>query len=413
MRVLWLSHLVPYPPRSGVAQRSYGLLNELCKRHEVTLMAFHQSALMRSMSHDPAEALEIAERHLTSLCSRVRLFRIPWEKTRLHRNFLAASSLIRSRPYTINWLESAEFARALNEERSRHDLVHFDTISLALYRDHFDEVPCVMNHHNIESHLLHRRARKTGSVLARAYYRQEAARLETYERKTAGRFRLHVVCSELDRQRLLEVSPGLRCCVVPNGVDVGYFEKRPGKPPSPTFTFIGTLGWGPNRDAVESLVAELWPAIVSEWPHAKMYVVGSNPPRSATDLAGRDERFVVTGFADDVRPYMRESSFFLCPIRDGGGTKLKILNAMAMGMVVLADPIAYEGIEVSPGSDAVLAEAPDDYVRAVREMLADPARYADVADAAHRLIETRYAYEVIGRDLDRRYRSVVEAPGPY
>jgi glycosyltransferase involved in cell wall biosynthesis len=266
-----------------------------------------------------------------------------------------------------------------------------------------------MNHHNVESHLLRRRARTSGSLAARAYDWQEAARLERYERETANLFAMHVTCSELDRQRLMRIAPNIRCCVVPNGVDVEYFESKPRPAPDPTFAFVGTLGWGPNREAAEILCRELWPAVVAEWPHARMYLVGANPPRCARELAARDRRFVVTGFADDVRPYMAESSFFLCPIKEGGGTKLKILNAMAMGKVVIADPVACEGINVTSGSEVVLAASANDYVHAVRALLGDPERYAQVVKAARRRVEMEYAYDVIGRDLDRLYRAAHES----
>lgn len=407
MNILWLSHLVPYPPRSGVAQRSLGLLTELCKRHTVTLLAFHQPALMKSMSQNPVTALTDAVRHLSTICARVEVFPIPAEQTRTARYALAFSSLLRKQPYTINWLESREFAKALRNGRAGDfDLVHFDTISLAAYRDCIERVPCVMNHHNIESHLLHRRARGDGPFVARAYDWQEAIRLERYERQTADRFQSHVTCSELDKERLLRIAPAARCCVIPNGVDLEYFEPRLSSAPEPTFSFVGTLGWGPNRDAADTIATRLWPALAREWPQAKMYLVGANPPPSARAVAARDPRFVVTGFTDDVRPHLAATSFFVCPITEGGGTKLKILNAMALGKVVIAHPIACEGIDVVPGNNALLASSVDDYIRETRALLADTPRYLRIARAARELIETRYAYAVIGREMDREYRAV-------
>jgi len=119
-----------------------------------------------------------------------------------------------------------------------------------------------------------------------------------------------------------------------------------------------------------------------------------------------DLPFVVTGFAEDVRPHMADSSFFVCPIRDGGGTKLKILNAMAMETVVIADPVALEGIDVEPGTNVIVARSPDEYTRAVRTLLSDPAAYRRMAAAARQLVATRYAYEIIGQELEQKYRSV-------
>lgn len=412
MNILWLSHLVPYPPRAGVAQRSFGLLTELCRRHDVTFMAFHQPALMRAMSESPAAALSEAIVRLKDICARVEIFEIPSERARLGRHRLALRSLLGKDPYTINWLKSKDFASAIAaEQATKHDLIHFDTISLGVYRKFFSSVPCVMNHHNIESHLLHRRARNAEALLERLYCRQEASRLEAYEHDTAGHYDLHLTCSDLDSKRLRGIAPDAQTCVIPNGVDIDYFDARPSANVGPIFSFVGTLGWGPNRQAAEIICNELWHEIIAAWPHAKFYLVGSNPPPAARELAGRDERFVVTGFVDDVRSIMADSSFFLCPIREGGGTKLKILNAMSMGKVVVADPIACEGIDTSPGHDALTARTAEEYVHQIRALISDPAAYQRVANAARSLIERKYSYGIIGRELERQYSSLVTGYG--
>jgi glycosyltransferase involved in cell wall biosynthesis len=411
LNVLWLSHLVPYPPRAGVAQRSYGLLREIAKHHNVTLMAFHQPELMKIMSRDPERELAEAVRHLGSVCSRVAVFDLPSERSKLARYAVALRSLVRRHPYTINWVEAREYSRALEAEASReHDLVHFDTISLAEYRRHFRHLPCVMNHHNIESHLLERRAAKTSSWPARVYLRQEATRLRRYERDTARAFQAHVTCSDLDAERLRSICGELPIRVVPNGVDLDYFTRAaPIAPPQPTFAFVGTLGWGPNKDAAEMLATKVWPAIAAQWPEATLHLVGSRPPPAASAVAAADSRLTVTGFVEDVRPYLSDASFFLCPIKDGGGTKLKILNAMAMGSVVIADPVACEGIAATPGVELMTAVTPTDYIEAARTLLARPDRYAAMAAAARELIERQYSYSVIGRTLEACYASAVES----
>jgi glycosyltransferase involved in cell wall biosynthesis len=138
-----------------------------------------------------------------------------------------------------------------------------------------------------------------------------------------------------------------------------------------------------------------------------MTLVGSKPPESALALAGKDSRFRVTGFVEDVRPHMREACFFVCPIRDGGGTKLKILNAMAMGKAVIADEVASEGIDAEPGKDLMLASSGSEYVSAIEQLLDDAQHYEALARSARSVIERQYSYAAIGAELGRQYESVV------
>lgn len=407
MRILWLSHLVPYPPRSGVAQRSYGLLKEICKSHEVDLIALHQPNLMKAMSNDPVDELERAAAHLRSLCSRVEILPIPSERSEFARRMVALRSLCLGQSFTQNWLASSAYARVLAElDASKYDVAHFDTISLAPYRRHLRRSVCVMNHHNVESHLLLRRSSKSPSLVPRLYFRHEGNRLRAYEARMAPAFALHLTCSDLDTERLRELAPGLRCAVVPNGVDIDYFAPSVSAEPAPTFCFVGSLGWGPNREAAEILARNIWPAIASAWPDATMTLVGSDAPDVARALAAKDPRFQVTGFVEDVRPFMARASFFVCPIRDGGGTKLKVLNALAMGKVVVADPIACEGISVDDGRDVLFASSGAEYVARIRSMLEHPERYRSIAQAGRALIEREYSYAVVGRMLERQYEGV-------
>jgi len=137
-----------------------------------------------------------------------------------------------------------------------------------------------------------------------------------------------------------------------------------------------------------------------------MRLIGSNPPPDALSLAERDARFGVPGFVDDVRPYLEEASFFLCPIRDGGGTKLKILTAMSMGMVVVAHPVACEGIDVTPGRNVFFATTSDEYIGVIRDLMADQPRFNRISIEARNLVLDKYSYTVIGRDLDRQYQLI-------
>lgn len=407
MKILWLSHLVPYPAKSGALIRAHSLLRETCRRHEVHLLSFHQPALMAPFFERVEQGLAEAREMLAGCCASFEIFDIPSEHQLGGRPRLALRSLVGA-PYTIRWLFSDAFRRAVRETcaRVRPDLVHFDTISLVPYFDEIGGAPAVLDHHNIESHLLLRRASRSADPLRRAYFWQEGKRLESWEKRWCPRFAQNIACSDLDAERLAALCPGSALSVIPNPVDVEYFRPDPARREDPwRLVFVGTLSWDPNRDAVELIARELWPRLRAEFPQLQMDVVGAHPPESILELSRRDPSFRVHGFVDDIRPIVDAAAVYLCPIRDGGGTKLKILDACAMQKAVVADPIACEGIAVTDGRDVRFAQTPEEYVAQVRRLLADPALRAAQGAAARALMEQRYSTESIGRQLSDLFES--------
>ena len=173
--------------------------------------------------------------------------------------------------------------------------------------------------------------------------------------------------------------------------------------------FAGTLSWYPNRQAVDFLAREIWPRLKAAAPKSSVDIVGANPPAELLELGRRDPDFRVHGFVDDVRTYLDRASVYVCPITDGGGTKLKILDALAMGKAIVADPIACEGIDVTDGVDVVFASRPEEYVSAIRRLFSDREERMRLGENARRLAEAKYAYSMIGEKLARLVREAVSA----
>jgi glycosyltransferase involved in cell wall biosynthesis len=413
MKILWLSHLVPYPAKSGALIRAHHLLRETCRRHEVHLLSFHQPALIAPFFESPEQGLAEAGEVLSGCCASFEAFDIPSEQMPGGRQWLALRSLAGA-PYTIRWLFSDAFRRAVRAAMARiqPDLVHFDTISLVPYFDEIGSTPAVLDHHNVESHLLLRRASRSANPVRRAYFWQEGKRVESWEKRWCERFSRNITCSDLDARRLRELCPGADFAVVPNPTDVEFFRPDPARREDPQrLVFVGTLSWDPNRDAVEFIVRELWPRLRALLPGIEMDVVGAHPPEAALALSRRDPAFRVHGFVGDFRPIVDAAAVYLCPIRDGGGTKLKILDAFAMQKAVVADAIACEGIAVTDGRDVALARTPDEYVAQIRQLLADPSRRAALGEAARALVEQRYSAASVGRQLSDLFEACASAAG--
>lgn len=402
MKVLWFSHLVPYPEAGlGVLQRSYHLVRELARAHQVYLLAFVQRRIIKELLGDVEEGLQRAQDHLGRYCARVQFLPIPSECSRFGRVSVAARSLLGAHPYTIRWLQSQPASRVAADWNAStdFDVVHFDTLSLAPYRRIFTRGAKSLDHHNIESDMMLRRARVEKDPLKRLYFWQEGIRLRRYERRVCPQFDLNITCSSLDTQRLQAVAGKAPMAEIPNGVDTEYF--RPGaEPEGPlSLVFAGNLSWYPNAAAMRFFADEVWPGLKKEVAGVTMDVIGGSPPPSLLTLAARDKDFRVHGFVPDVRPHISRAALYVCPIMDGGGTKLKILDALAMAKPIVAHPIACEGIGVRDGHDVILAREPGEFIRSIATLLASAPLRNRLSAHARLLAESTYSYAVIGRRL--------------
>lgn len=404
MKVLWLSHLVPYPPKGGVLQRAYHLLHEISKYHEVDLLAFHQPSLMRPLVSSMEVGLRESEEVLGEFCGKVKYVAIESDSQILGSYRLALKSLV-TEPYNINWLKSSVFTKALLEmlQAEEYDLVHMDTISLIPYYSHVQHIPTVLDHHNIESHMLLRRADNENNLLKKWYFRQEGLRLEKFEKQFCAQVSLNITCSEVDRQRLQEIVPSSWVEEVPNGVDVDYFKPDRSASQGKKLVFIGTLNWYPNIEAVRFLAHELWPVLKPAVPGISVDIIGAEPPEDIVRLSEKDKDFRVHGFVDDILPYMDKAAIYVCPIMDGGGTKLKVLDALAMEKALVAHEVACEGISLQDKKNVIFAQSVDEYVDAILLLLDDDELRQTMGRQARKLMEDKYAYAKVGANLSDLY----------
>ena len=405
MKILWLSHLVPYPPKGGVLQRSYNLIKEVSKYHEVTLLAFIQTDLLKSMFPSVEAGLLEAKEHLGNFCSHVEFIAIPCEKTSYGKHLLAFKSLFTKDPYSINWLKSEKMWTAIQRIKSKEhfDAVHFDTISLAPYVTEFTDIPKVLDHHNIESHMMLRRAAHEENLLKKYYFLQEGKKLLRYEKEICAHFDLQITCSVVDSDRLARIVDTLRIREIPNGVDIDYFYPQPKNAKENHLIFAGRLNWYPNEDAMSYFAREIWPLLRIHAPGVVMNVVGSSPHPDLLELSSKDSNFVVHGFVDDVRDYISSASVYVCPIRDGGGTKLKMLDAFAMGMATVAHPIACEGLHVKDNSNVLLATDPQQFVDKIKLLHEQPEVRMKLGENARNTAINEYAFTTIGYNLSNLF----------
>ena len=410
MKILWLSHLIPYPPKGGVLQRSYHMLYQLSRYHELDLLAFNQKSLISSLYVNVENGINEAFEKLTFFCNRVQFFDIPSVANTKEKYKLAVKSLFNN-PYNINWLKSEVFNDYLNSllKSNKYDLVHFDTISFIPYLQFIKSSSAMsLDHHNIESHMLLRRAKNEKNFLKKIYFLQEGFRLKKYEEKFCPRFNLNITCSDIDSNRLLVIAPAAKVKSIPNGVDLGYFNSKGDLGFSNRIIFIGTMNWYPNIQAVEYIAEKLWPLLKLRHPDLVCDIIGANPPFEIRRLSEKFSDFNIHGFVDDIRPHLEAATVYLCPIRDGGGTKLKILDAFAMQKAMVAHPIACEGINVTHGLNVLLADNDAAFIDQVSLLLQSPLKRKALGVAARSLVEQNYGYEAIGKKLSDALQECVE-----
>ena len=410
MQILWVSQVIPYPPKAGVLIRCYYLLRALARAHEVDLVAFIQEPFLKTFYPDVETGLAECRKALEPFCRSVTFLPIEPLKRPKGQLRTALESLFLGDGYITRWLQGPKARAAISglARENRYDLAHFDTIALAPYRELLGDVPSTLGHHNVESHMLLRRAEVEKDWLKKAFFSQEGRRLRRYEARVARKFAAHITCSELDNERLREFVPGLNTVCIPNGVDVEFLAPIHGPTRQDSLIFVGTMNWYPNVDAVLFLLREIWPLVIAKRPNATLDIVGAGAPATVTDLAATLPGVTVHGYVPDFRPMIDSAAIYICPVRDGGGTKLKILDALSMAKCIVAHPIACEGIVVTPDKDCIFADAANDFAEKVDLLLRDDVRRATLGSAARGLAVQRYAFDLIGQQLVRVFEGIAQ-----
>lgn len=409
--LLFLCQTLPFPPDGGVNIRTYNVLRLLAQTFDIDAVCFYRRGVARS--------LQKSEEGLRPLVRSLRIFPIEQEtsRTRWLRDHLRSS--FTATVYTRHTYEHHEARAALEQllAQHRYDLVHVDSLDLSAYLPLFQRLPVVCVHHNVESLLLERRARVDTNPVRRAYLRLQARLMRREEEYWAPRVALNVTCSPEDKRALEQIAPGAAVLIVPNGVDVHHFT-----PPSSDvgrassgLVFVGGMTWFPNADGMHWFTEEILPLLEQRGRRPDVTWVGRARPEAVDAYAAHGVR--LTGYVDDIRPYVHSARCYIVPLRVGGGTRLKLLDAWAMGQAVVSTTIGAEGLEARDGENILLADSPDEFAQAVRRVLADATLRERLATNARRTALESYGWETIGAAMQAAYlrlqtTQLVDRPKP-
>ncbi len=396
MKILAVTPRIPWPLDTGGKIRTFRLLKALAKKHEVALVSFDTL---------PATVAGPLECHMKFI---ERVYRPEGPVTRA---MALARGLRGPVPFTVEQYRSKAMVERLAKvaQRFSPDLVYLDSLHMAQYREVVPLVPAVLDEHNVESLLWYRVAALEPNRFKRIVLQHQASLLRAYEAERVRVMDRVLACSEEDRLLLRDMA-GLpwgarrdRIWVVPNGVDPDAFhgDTTPASLSGRPLVFVGSMDWAPNEDGAVWFAAKIMPRIVEQVPEARFYVVGRNPGKALASLNGKDQ-VVVVGEVPDVRPYLLAAHVVPVPLRSGGGTRLKILEAMAAGKPVVSTTIGAEGLELTPGKEIEIADTEDGFVAAVVRLLRDEERSSAMGKAGAKAVARRYSWKKIGKALAKR-----------
>jgi sugar transferase (PEP-CTERM/EpsH1 system associated) len=400
MRILWLKTDLLLPLDKGGKLRTWHLMRHLAKRHEITYLAFAEPGQPQA---DVEGMKEVAARVET--ITRSDPAKGTW---RFYAD--AAMHVVDPLPYAVGKYRSAEFRRRFDAmlAQTDFDLIVCDFLFPAVNLPSRLPCPAVMFTHNVESEIWRRHAETTTGALSKWLYGAQYRRMLRYEGDSLRRFDGVLAVSDADRETFDRIYPGAirrPVHVVPTGVDTEYFEPSAGpripNPESqiPSLIFTGSMDWLPNEDAMLFFSRDILPKIRAEVPNVQLAIVGRAPTPAVKQL-GEQPGVNVTGRVDDVRPSMRDAAVYVVPLRIGGGTRLKIFEAMAMGKAVVSTTVGAEGLPVVNGEHVVLADDPTAFARAVVDLLRDAPRRRQLEAAARTLVVEKYDWSAVAGELE-------------
>ncbi len=394
MKILFLFSQLPFPLDTGAKIRTYNLLHEIGNDCEVTLACYARNPI-------PGEIAAVDK-----IVARLTI--LPNNYNNLYGNLRAGIiALAKDLPFTVAKYSHRKARSAVETLLSQEafDLVHVDQPHMAALLPRKLDVPVVLNQHNIESQVAERCRKNEKSLLKKLFLNHQAKSMAYFEQSLWRCSDRVVTVSELDKNQVAEYTKPERIDVIPNGVDLHFFQPRIQTSTSPIIVFTGSMDWHPNQDAVIYFTREIFPIIRKSIPNTIFTVVGRKPPRHIRKL-GELTNVFVTGTVPDVRRFLWDATVAVVPLRTGGGTRLKILEAMAQGTPVVSTAIGAEGLELTDGQHLFVEDNEERFASRVIELIRTPQLQLEIAKNALAKVNARYSWKAIAKRLAETYTTV-------
>lgn len=393
MKILMITPYLPFPLVSGGQIRTYNLLKNLSTKHKITLVSFVR---------DPQEKQHLKD--LKPFCDEILIYqrRKAWSPLNI---FIAATTLY---PFLVSIYLSLSLRRDIKEllQKEKFDLIHAETFYV-MPNIPSTKVPIILVEQVIE-YLVYQRfveGLPLGLFFLKPFLFFDVAKIKLWEKYYWRRAKRLAAMSEEDKVFIEDIEKKLKVDVVANGVDINHFqETKKVKPKNPTVLFIGNFKWLPNRDAAKFLVKEIWPKIKKNIPSAKLWIVGKSPTKDLKSY--ESESILVDENVEDIRTAYGKSDVLVAPIRNGRGTKYKILEAMATKTPIVGTPLATEGINVKNKVHAYVSDTAGEIANDTIILLKDKQKSNTIAQNAYELVKNDYSWVKISSSLDKVYQEL-------
>jgi polysaccharide biosynthesis protein PslH len=405
LTILYVSQMPASPPRFGAQARMHGLMTQLARRHDLTAV----------MLVDEEFEAEECRQAMEAYCREVVLVPNPDGREGIAKRLLQLRSLASARSFDRLRVTVPALQRALDRVLSarRFDIVNLEFPYLGYCNlrqaPQGERLPAlVVDSHEIAYDLARQFAVAGANLGRRLYASANWRKLRREELRIYREADGVYLCSAEDEQRLLDQIPEASTAVIPNAADIEYYQPRPTDPPPDgrTVVYFGLLSTIPNVDGVTHFVQDIWPHVAEAHPEARCKIIGARPPPSLQALTG--PRVELTGFVPDLRPHLAAAAAIVVPLRLGGGTRLKIVEAMAMRKAIVSTTLGAEGIEAVSGRDIFIEDEPAAFAGAVNRLLADPSLAARIGESARLAAVERYSWSGAAEALEGFYRRILE-----
>jgi polysaccharide biosynthesis protein PslH len=399
MRILTITNHIPYPANSGYPLRVYNLLYRIAREHEIWLATFIPAGLNPNYIS-----------HLQKFCQGIETA-VFQNQGALSHPAKALKYFIKGVPPDLRMYESRELASKIRclITQVDFDIVQIEDSHMCTYLDILPKVilpRTLLTFHDVNFRKSDRLIQVETKNTRKARIWLHSRMMRRWEPFYAERFGGCIVVSESDRRVLLSSNPRLKIDVVPNGVDTNLYQPLPYSKISPALIFVGNMEYRPNIDAMIYFCRDIYPQLLREFSDLELWIVGINPSLEVKQLEGNGVH--VTGCVEDVRPIYGRSTVCIIPLRAGGGSRLKILEAMALGRPVVSTSIGCEGLEVVDGKHLFIADTPHQFAEKTLSLLKDRELRQRIIAQARELVVSRYDWEVIAQQALQVYSRIAE-----